>query len=143
MQENKKHLKGTYYSLVNLLYSNLSCNYYCSLPTTIRYVTTTQCCEICRDQSTSIKVLCWDFFGLGLFWHLSFRQETFMHGHFITRTFQQEDISAQEHFGMCNLRHHGHFGTGTLWHCTGTFGPRNISAHWHFSPYAEMSKISH
>ena len=58
----KKYLKGTYYSLVNLLYSNLSCNYYCSLPTTIRYVTTTQCCEICRDQSLFFKVLLWAVF---------------------------------------------------------------------------------
>ena len=62
VHENKKYLKGTCYSLVNLLYSNLSCNYYCSLPTTIRYVTTTQCCEICRDQSLFIKVLLWAVF---------------------------------------------------------------------------------
>ena len=44
--------------------------------------------------------------GLGLFRHLTFRQETFRHGHFITGTFPHKDISAREHFGM-GMRHLG------------------------------------
>ena len=74
-----------------------------------------------------VSTLC---FGLG-FQHLKFWQETFWHRHFITRTFQQEDISAQEHFCMGIIQHkdvtsQGHYSTGTFQH-------KDISAHWCFS----------
>ena len=63
------------------------------------------------------------YYGLGLFQHLEFRQETFRHGHLITGTFRHEEISAGEYFGMGILWYHGrfstvsgYFGTYTFWH---------------------------
>ena len=61
--------------------------------------------------------------GVGLFRHLTFQQETFWHGHFLTRTFRHEGISAQEHFGMGTFRHHGTFGHGEIT-TLGHFGTR-------------------
>ena len=73
-------------------------------------------------------------YGFPPFRHLTFRQETFQYGHFITRTFrhvhvlalrtyrhmdvsspwtfQHKDFSAQRHFGRRNFRCHGRFGRG-------------------------------
>ena len=58
-----------------------------------------------------------------LFWHLTFRQETFRHGHFITGTFRHEDISALEHFSTWIFRH--------IYILAQTF--------WHRCPCAKMS----
>ena len=90
--------------------------------------------------------------GLGLFWHLTFRQKTFWHRYFITGSFLHVDISspwtfrqgdylaheffckrnflAQGYFGTWIFRHgdllaQGHFGTETFWHM-------DISAKWTF-----------
>ena len=72
-------------------------------------------------------------FGLGLFRSLTFRQETFWHGHFITGTFRHGDFSVPWTFRHMDIlspwtfRHRdisawGQNGTGTFWH-------RNISTH--------------
>ena len=62
------------------------------------------------------KTLLKSHLGLGLFRNLTFQQETFRHGYFISGTFRYEDISAQEHFGMGIFWHHGCFSMGTSWH---------------------------
>ena len=74
-------------------------------------------------------------YGLDLFWNLTFRQEIFRHGNFITGTFWAGDfwdlahghsvfldISALRFFGTGTFQHvdfsaWGYFGTVTLWHC--------------------------
>ena len=60
--------------------------------------------------------------GLGLFRHLTFRQETFR------QTFHHGEFSPQEHFGMGIFWHHGRFDTGTLPHW-------DILEHGHFGTW--------
>ena len=74
------------------------------------------------------KTLLKSHLGLGLFQNLTFQQETFRHGYFISGTFRYEDISAQEHFGMGIFWHHGRLGMGTLQHW-------NISAQCYFGTW--------
>ena len=50
--------------------------------------------EICLSFEFEKCCLTKNQSGLGLFWHLKFRQETFWHGHFITGTFWHGDFSA-------------------------------------------------
>ena len=61
--------------------------------------------------------------GFDLFWNLTFRQKTFWHGYFISRTFQHvlKQFISRGVFGKETIRHinvsaQGLFSTGTFWH---------------------------
>ena len=60
-----------------------------------------------------------------LFWHLTFRQETYRDRHLITAIFQHENILTWVYFGIMDVLAQGCYGTGIFWH-------NDISAHGRF-----------